>query len=186
MDSDHEDIIKRIRDLIEHIRPKAEALQEEGVEVDEFLEDADGFLAALEGRYDGEFDVEGFHAKLIAYAEEMKQRDHLLQQAEAVRLGEDLPKLPGMMDHVAKTLRDIGSEAALRTAAEVQAAADSAREKLAEGKIPVSEMEDTMLAVTAEFAEVKRRRLYRSIALARFLETRPPEWWATRTDRRKS
>ena len=182
MDSDNEELMNRMRDLVEHLRPKAEALREEGVDVEEFLEDADGFLAALEGRYDGEFDVQGFQAKLIAFAEEMKQRNHLLRQAEAVRLVEDLPKLPGMMDHVAKTLRDIGSEGALRTAAEVQAAADSARERLAEGKIPVSEMEDTMLAVTAEFAEVNRRRLYRSIAWARFLETRPPEWWAARTD----
>jgi hypothetical protein len=30
MDSDHEDIIKRMRDLVEHLRPKAEALREEG------------------------------------------------------------------------------------------------------------------------------------------------------------
>ncbi len=182
MDSDNEELINRMRALVEHLKPKAEALRGEGVDAEEFLQDVDGFLAALEGRYDGEFDVQGFIARLKAFAAEVNQRDHLLKEAEAVRLLGELPKVPGILDEMAATLRESPSERALRTAAEVQAAADSARERLAEGKIPVSEMEDTMLAVTAEFAEVKRRRLYRSIAWARFLETRPPEWWAARTD----
>ena len=182
MDSDHEDIINRMRDLVEHLRPKAEALREEGVDVDEFLEGADGFLAALEGRYDGEFDVPGFIAKLTAYAEEIKQRDHLLKQAEAVRLVEQLPRTPEILDEMAKDLRESGSEDSLRMAAEMAATADAVRERLAEGVIPVSELQGLTLSVSAEIAEVNRRVLYRSIAMARFFETRPPEWWAELTD----
>ena len=55
-----------------------------------------------------------------------------------------------------------------RMVAEIEATADAVRARLAEGIIPVAEMEDLNLSVSAEFAEVNRRVLYGMAALGRF------------------
>ena len=158
--------------------PRADALREEGWEVDEFLADAERFIAALEGRGEEEFDVPGFLARLTDFVEEVKQVDHLQKQAEAVAT---VAAIPGMIDDMEKAaahFREHGGAMEAQTARDLDAAVTAARERMALGELPAEELGDITLTLSSQMAELERRILFRSIILALYWEKQTPEWWA--------
>ena len=174
----NEEMLRQIRAAREEYAAHAEALREHGLEVDGFLEDCDGFIAVLEGRHDGEYDVDAFLRGLGAFTEEAKEFVHIQQQLKDVEAACDLHELlPGMAEMAAE-FRGRGEPMDLRTAVEIEDALARIHVGLAEGKLDKDALEDMRLTTSAEIAEVQRRIHFREAACLLYWEQWPPERWA--------
>jgi cytochrome c556 len=176
---DLESLLARLRQMREELAPRVEELREKGFEVEELLEDCDRMCAFLEGKGERGFDEHAFIARLKAFAEETEQAAHLQQQAEAIGDVMALPELMDQLDQVAAAMRTRTNRPdQARTAAELEEQLTAARRRLEEGEMPKNELENIALTVTAQKAELNRRRLFRSAALVLYWEKQTPEWWA--------
>ncbi len=173
-----EAMLERMRRMREEYGAHAERLRESGLEVDGFLADCDEFIAVLEGRHEGEFDVEAFQRRLKAFIEETKEFMHIQRQVKAAELAGDLHSLPEMMEGVIADLRKHGGAGELRAAAEIEASLAKFQSALAEGRVDKEALADIMLAAAVQKAEMARRLKFRSVGLYLYWESWPPERWA--------
>lgn len=181
MPTDPEDIeavLRQMRATREEYAVVAERLREHGLEVDGFLADCDEFIAVLEGRHEGEFDVQDFLRRLKAFKEEAGEFAHIQQQVKAVEVVHDLHDLLPEMEKMAAEFRERGEPMDLRSAAEIEGALARIHAGLAEGKLDKDALEDMRLTTSAEMAEVQRRIHFREAACLLYWEKWPPERWA--------
>jgi hypothetical protein len=156
----------------------AEKLREQGLEVDGFLADCDEFIAALEGRHEGAFDVPTFIRRLNAFKEEAGEFIHIQAQVKAVEMVHNLHALLPEVEKVAAEFRERGEPFDLQTAADIEAALLRIRTGLAEGRLNHDALQDMQLAASAEMAELQRRINCREAACLLYWEQWPPERWA--------
>ena len=175
---DPSEVIARMRRLCDKFKPHAEALREIGLDVPAFIADCEGFIAAVEGRGDPEFDVNGFSKRAKEFSEEAAQFIHLQEQAEAVQVVAEVPIVIESVQQAVADLRAHGGKSEARTAAEIEATLAAARERMARGDLPAEEFEDMALSLGTQRAEMKRRNRIRSIMAALYWEKQTPEWWA--------
>ena len=181
MPSDPEDIdamLRRMRATREHYAAMAERLREHGLEVDSFLAGCDEFIAALEGRHEGEFDVKDFIRRLNAFKEEAEGFVHIQEQVKAVEIVHDLHDLLPEMEKMAAELRERGEPMALRSAAAIEDALARIHAGLAEGRLDKDALQDMQLTASAEMAELQRRIHFRTAVCLLYWEKWPPERWA--------
>lgn len=173
-----EKLIRRVRKMSDAIRPIAANLAENGLDPADFLEACDQLIAFSEGRLEEEVDVSSLVRRFSQYAEEVAEHESLMRQADAVAVVAEIPIALDAIEGVIQQLRDDARPDALQTALDLEVARDAALEKMSRGEAPSEEFQEMGLVGTAHMAELQRRRLYRSIALALYYESRPPEWWA--------
>jgi len=173
-----EPMLRRIRGARELYSSYAEALREQGLDVDGFLADCDEFIAVLEGRHEGDFDVQDFLRRLNAFTEEAKEFMHIQEQVKAVEVAGELHDVLPDMEKMAAEYRERGEPMHLRTAAEIEEALARIRAGLAKGKLDQDALQDMSLALSAEMAELQRRIYFRNAVHALSWELAPPERWA--------
>lgn len=173
-----EDLIRRVRELSDAIRPIAANLAENGLDPADFLEACDQLIALSEGRLEEEVDVSALIRRFSQYAEEVAEHESLMRQAAAVAAVAEIPNALEAIEGIIQQLRDDARPDALQTALDLETAKDAALEKMSRGQSPGEEFQEMGLVGTAHMAELQRRLLYRSIALALYYESRSPEWWA--------
>jgi hypothetical protein len=156
----------------------AETLRQQGLEVDGFLADCDEFIAVLEGRHEGAFDVQEFMRRLHAFNEEADEFMHIQAQVKAVELVHNLHDLLPQVEKVAAEFRERGEPFDLQTAAEIEDALVRIRAGLAAGRLDHDALQDMHLAASAEMAELQRRINCREAACLLYWEQWPPERWA--------
>jgi len=174
----HAELLAKMRATHAEFSARAEELRAQGMEVERFLRDCEEFIAALEGRWEGEFDVVAYMARLTAFVEEAKEYAHLQEQAKAVGI---VAAFPGMMEwleeHSAK-LRTHGGRMEQDSAEQLAAAVARMREELAAGKLSAEALGDAMLTLESQQAELNRRMKLRTAACFLYWEKWPPERWA--------
>lgn len=156
----------------------AEVLREHGLEVDAFVADCDEFIAVLEGRHDGDYDVQAFIVRLNAFKEEASEFMHIQQQVKVVEMVGNLHDLLPQMERMAAACREWGEPMDLRTAVEIEGAVARIRAGLEEGRLDKEAMQDMQLAAAGQMAEIERRLRFREAACALYWEQWPPERWA--------
>ena len=171
-------MLRQIRAVREEYGAVAERLREHGLEVDEFLADCDEFIAVLEGRHEGEYDVQKFIGRLNAFKEETDEFMHILQQVKAVEVVHDLHDVLPEMKKMAADLRERGEPMDLRTATQIEDALARIHAGLAEGRLDKDALQDMTLTMSVELAELQRRIHFRNAVLALSWELAPPERWA--------
>jgi hypothetical protein len=120
--------------------------------------------------------------KMQAFSKEMSEFSHIQRQAERINA---IASIPGLLDAAEKLAKQMSNPEDVRTAASLQAEVEAARQRLARGELPVDELQDISLSAHAQKAELSRRSQFRTATLALFWESRPPEWWAKRTDKER-
>jgi hypothetical protein len=164
--------------LREELTPRLNELRELGLEVDALLEDCDRMTALLNGCGEPGFNAQTFLARLTAVCDEFNQTKHLQKQAEAIGAVAALPGTVELLTRAADIMRAHGGPGELRTAAELEAQAAEARQRMERGEAPLEEIESASLALMAQLAELNRRTLFRRAAVALYWEKQTPEWWA--------
>jgi hypothetical protein len=162
----------------EEVALRAEVLREYGLEVDAFLEDCDRMTAFLDGHGEPGFDAETFIARLRAFTDEFNQTVHLQKQAKLIETVAAVPGVVEMLGQAAERMRAHGGPMELRTAADLEAQAAEARQRMERGEMPLDEIQNASLTLAAQLGELNRRNLFRSAALALYWEKQSPEWWA--------
>src|SRR6185295_18965674 len=156
-----EELLARIRAMHAACSQHADALRAQGLEVDGFLADCAEFIAAAEGRGDGEFDVPAFVARVKAFSEEVTEYDHIQAQAQAVQLPGELLKMADIIEEEVPKLREHGGKMEADSAAQLEEAVARIRQELAEGKLPKDALADVVLTLNSQQAELERRIHYR-------------------------
>lgn len=175
----NEELLNQTRAIRDQLKPRAAELRELGIEVDSFLEACYRVIAFLEGRSEEWVDVGEFIEKLQAFHQEMREFHEIEKQAERAKA---VGSIPGMLDVTEDMARRLDNPNDARTVAAFKAAVAAARERLARGEVPTEELEDISLSFNAQAAEMNRRNKFRFATMVLFWESRPPEWWAKRSD----
>jgi hypothetical protein len=172
-----EAMLRGIRATREEYAAHAEALREHGLEVDGFLGDCDEFIAVLEGRHEGEFDLKDFLRRVGEFQEEADEFVNIQKQVRDVEEACELHELLPEMGKIAAELRERGLPTESRTAEEIEDAMARIRAGLAEGRPDKDALLDIQLTGEAQLAEFQRRRHFREAACLLYWEKWPPERW---------
>jgi hypothetical protein len=178
----NEELLRHVRELRDKLKPYATQWREMGFEVDSFLEDCERLIAFVEGRSEEWMDVAEFLEKINAFSKEMSAFCDIQRQAERIKT---IASIPGMLDVTEKLAKNLSNPNDAPTAAALKASVEAARQRLARGEVPLAELEDISLSAQAQKAELSRRSQFQAATLALFWESRPPEWWAKRTDKER-
>ena len=170
-----------VRQLLQEIQPRLEELRAEGMPVDEIVAESEEFLAALQGLRPDPPNWGRLIARITALVDEVNAARHLQDQAEVVREVMNLPTVLDELSVQTEKLRAHGGRVEELSAAELEAAAAAARQRLERGEMPVEEMEDIRLTLAAQQAELGRRIRKRTAAMMLYWEKQTPEWWAQRS-----
>jgi hypothetical protein len=173
-----EAMLRRIREMRKFYGDRAEALREHGLEVDAFLGDCDEFIAAMEGRHEGEFDLKDFLRRVGEFKDEAEEFVHIQQQVQAAEGAYEWQDMLPQLEKMAAEYRERGEPMDLLTAEEMEAALGRIRAGLAGGKPDKDALHDLELAALAEMAELQRRIHFREAACLLYWEQWPPERWA--------
>lgn len=175
-ESTHESLLARLRDLRACVERNTFLLRARGVETGPFLATCDELQAALSGK-SASSHIPTLLNEFSAFGEKLSTLPDW-PPADPERAAEDI--LEGMLltlDDTVAVFRRLGSRSELRAADELQHTLTKIHARVRKGELPTDELLDFLLTVTAQNAEVKRRLLFRTAALAIYWENAPQEKW---------
>ncbi len=169
-------LLTRLRELRACVERHTFLLRARGVETGPFLSTCDALDAALSGKTSSD-QIPQLLADFSAFGERLSALPDW-PPADPERTAAEM--LAGMLltlDDTIAVFRRLGGQSELRAADELQQTLIRIHARIRQGEMPTDELTDFLLTVTAQNAEVKRRLLFRTAALAIYWENAPQEKW---------
>jgi hypothetical protein len=141
-----------------------------------FIAVCDALEAALSGKGETE-DISRLLGEFSAFGKKLEQLGDWPPNDPERAAAEMLAGMLLTLDDTVAVFRKLGGQSERRAADELQQTLTRIHARIRQGEMPTDEFQDFLLTVTAQNAEVKRRLLFRTAALAIYWENAPQEKW---------
>ncbi len=171
-----ESILFRIKELRASVQRFAFLLRARGVETQPFITTCDELEAALKKGAASE-ELPRLLVSFSAFGEKLEAlADWPPKDPERVAT-EMLAGMLLTLEDTVEVFHKLGGPSELKVAAELQHTLTRIHTRIRQGEMPTDELQDFLLTVTAQNAEVRRRLLFRTAALAIYWENAPQSKW---------
>ncbi len=171
-----ESLLARLKELRACVERHTFLLRARGLETGPFISTCDALDAALSGKNPAG-DVPSLLKEFSAFGEKLSALPDWPPTNPERAAAEMLSGMLLTLDDTVAIFRRMGGSSELRAAEELQQTLTRIHACIRRGEMPTDEFQDFLLTVIAQNAEVKRRLLFRTAALAIFWENAPQEKW---------
>jgi hypothetical protein len=171
-----ESLLERLKELRACVERHTFLLRARGLETNAFLTTCNCLEAALNGTASPD-EIPRLLAEFSAFGQKLSSLPDWPPTDPERAAAEVLAGMLLTLDDTVAVFRRLGGESEIRAANELQHTLTRIHSRIRQGEMPTDEFQDFLLTVTAQNAEVKRRLLFRTAALAIYWENAPQEKW---------